>query len=37
MLTTKIKRRIAYAVLMFTFAALARFLVDFWFPEEVEA
>ncbi|MBS1253448.1 MAG: hypothetical protein MAG451_02497 [Anaerolineales bacterium] len=36
MLSNQVKRRIAYTVLMFVFAALARHLVDRWFPEERE-
>lgn len=37
MLSNETKRRIAYAVLMFVFAALARYLVNRWFPEEGKA
>lgn len=36
MLSNEIKRRIVYAVLMLIFAALARYLVNRWFPKEGE-
>lgn len=37
MLSKPIKRRITYAVLMLFFTALARHLVNRWFPEEEQA